>query len=130
MDVCSAGELQVALAANFPAKNIEFHGNNKSEAEINLSINSGVGTIVIDSFDEIKRVANISKSLGRKQKVYLRLTPGINAHTHEFIATAHEDVKFGFSIASGEAAEAIDICMREEFIDLVGTHCHIGSQIF
>ena len=130
LDVCSAGELQVALTAKFPAKNIEFHGNNKSEAEINLAINSGVGTIVIDSFDEIKRVANISKSLGIKQKVYLRLTPGINAHTHEFIATAHEDVKFGFSIASGNAAEAIDICMREEFIDLAGIHCHIGSQIF
>ena len=130
LDVCSAGELQVALAAKFSPETIEFHGNNKSEAEIKLAISAGVGTIVIDSFDEIKRVATIAKSLGVKQKVYLRLTPGVDAHTHEFIATAHEDVKFGFSIASGSAAEAIDLCMNEDFINLVGIHCHIGSQIF
>ena len=130
LDVCSGGELLVALAAKFPAANIEFHGNNKSESEIKLAIDSGVGVIVIDSFDEIKRVSSIAKSSKKVQKVYLRLTPGVEVHTHEFISTAHEDVKFGFSIASGSANDAIDKCMNESSLELAGIHCHIGSQIF
>ena len=130
LDVCSAGELAVALAADFPASDIEFHGNNKSESEITTAIKSGVGTIVIDSFDELTRVAEIAKSLKKTQKVYLRLTPGVDAHTHEFISTAHEDVKFGFSIASGAANEAIEKCMEQSSLNLAGIHCHIGSQIF
>ena len=130
LDVCSAGELAVALAADFPASDIEFHGNNKSESEITTAINAGVGTIVIDSFDELTRVAEIAKSLKKTQKVYLRLTPGVDAHTHEFISTAHEDVKFGFSIASGAANEAIEKCMEQSSLILAGIHCHIGSQIF
>ena len=130
LDVCSAGELAVALAADFPASDIEFHGNNKSESEITTAINAGVGTIVIDSFDELTRVAEITKSLKKTQKVYLRLTPGVDAHTHEFISTAHEDVKFGFSIASGAANEAIEKCMEQSSLNLAGIHCHIGSQIF
>ena len=130
LDVCSAGELAVALAADFPASDIEFHGNNKSEGEITTAIKSGVGTIVIDSFDELTRVAEIAKSLKKTQKVYLRLTPGVDAHTHEFISTAHEDVKFGFSIASGAANEAIEKCMEQSSLNLAGIHCHIGSQIF
>jgi diaminopimelate decarboxylase len=130
LDVCSAGELAVALAADFPASDIEFHGNNKSEGEITTAIKAGVGTIVIDSFDELTRVAEIAKSLNKTQKVYLRLTPGVDAHTHEFISTAHEDVKFGFSIASGAANEAIEKCMEQSSLNLAGIHCHIGSQIF
>jgi len=130
LDVCSGGELLVALAAKFPPANIEFHGNNKSESEIKLAIDSGVGVIVIDSFDEIKRVSSIAKSSKKVQKVYLRLTPGVEVHTHEFISTAHEDVKFGFSIASGSANDAIDKCMNESSLELAGIHCHIGSQIF
>ena len=130
LDVCSAGELAVALAADFPARDIEFHGNNKSEGEITTAIKAGVGTIVIDSFDELTRVAEIAKSLKKTQKVYLRLTPGVDAHTHEFISTAHEDVKFGFSIASGAANEAIEKCMEQSSLNLAGIHCHIGSQIF
>lgn len=130
LDVCSAGELAVALAADFPASDIEFHGNNKSEGEITTAIKAGVGTIVIDSFDELTRVAEIAKSLNKTQKVYLRLTPGVDAHTHEFISTAHEDVKFGFSIASGAANEAIEKCMEQSSLNLSGIHCHIGSQIF
>ena len=130
LDVCSGGELAVALAAEFPASDIEFHGNNKSVDEISTAIKSAVGTIVIDSFDEVERVAEIAKSLGKIQKVYLRLTPGIDAHTHEFISTAHEDVKFGFSIASGAASEALDKCMSYPSLNLAGVHCHIGSQIF
>jgi len=130
LDVCSAGELAVALAADFPASDIEFHGNNKSEGEITTAIKAGVGTIVIDSFDELTRVAEIAKSLKKTQKVYLRLTTGVDAHTHEFISTAHEDVKFGFSIASGAANEAIEKCMEQSSLNLAGIHCHIGSQIF
>jgi len=130
LDVCSAGELAVALAADFPASDIEFHGNNKSESEITTAIKAGVGTIVIDSFDELTRVAEIAKSFNKTQKVYLRLTPGVDAHTHEFISTAHEDVKFGFSIASGAANEAIEKCMEQSSLNLAGIHCHIGSQIF
>jgi len=130
LDVCTGGELSVALAADFPASDIEFHGNNKSEAEITTAIKEGVGTIVIDSFDELSRVAKIATECKKIQKVYLRLTPGIDAHTHEFISTAHEDVKFGFSIASGDAQIAIDKCMVESSLNLAGIHCHIGSQIF
>jgi diaminopimelate decarboxylase len=130
LDVCTGGELAVALAADFPAVDIEFHGNNKSEAEIIAAIKNGVGTIVIDSFDELSRVAKIANDLKKIQQVYLRLTPGIDAHTHEFISTAHEDVKFGFSIASGDAQIAIDKCMAESSLNLAGIHCHIGSQIF
>jgi diaminopimelate decarboxylase len=130
LDVCTGGELAVALAADFPASDIEFHGNNKSVAEITTAIKNGVGTIVIDSFDELSRVAKIASDFKKVQKVYLRLTPGIDAHTHEFISTAHEDVKFGFSIASGAASEALDKCMSYASLNLAGVHCHIGSQIF
>jgi diaminopimelate decarboxylase len=130
LDVCTGGELAVALAADFPAVDIEFHGNNKSETEILIAIKNGVGTIVIDSFDELSRVAKIATDFKRIQKVYLRLTPGIDTHTHEFISTAHEDVKFGFSIASGDAQIAIEKCMAESSLNLAGIHCHIGSQIF
>lgn len=129
LDVCTGGELAVALAAEFPAESIEFHGNNKSEVEITTAIKKDVGTIVIDSFDELTRVARIAKDLNKVQKVFLRLTPGIDAHTHEFISTAHEDVKFGFSIAAGDAQIAIDKCMAESSLNLAGIHCHIGSQI-
>ena len=130
LDVCTGGELAIALAADFPASDIEFHGNNKSEVEITTAIKAGVGTIVIDSFDELSRVAKIATEFKKIQKVYVRLTPGIDAHTHDFISTAHEDVKFGFSIASGDAQIAIDKCMAENSLNLAGIHCHIGSQIF
>ena len=130
LDVCTGGELAIALAADFPASDIEFHGNNKSEVEITTAIKAGVGTIVIDSFDELSRVAKIATEFKKIQKVYLRLTPGIDAHTHDFISTAHEDVKFGFSIASGDAQIAIDKCMAASSLNLAGIHCHIGSQIF
>ena len=130
LDVCSGGELAVAIAADFPASDIEFHGNNKSEVEITAAIKAEVGTIVIDSFDEISRVSKIAKELNKVQKIYLRLTPGVDAHTHEFISTAHEDVKFGFSIASGAALDAIEKCMAHDSLNLAGIHCHIGSQIF
>jgi diaminopimelate decarboxylase len=130
LDVCSGGELAVARAVNFPAASIELHGNNKSESEIREAIEYGVGTIVMDSFFEIERVARIAAELGKIQKVYLRLTAGVEAHTHEFISTAHEDQKFGFSIASGSAWKAVEATSAHASLRLAGFHSHIGSQIF
>ena len=130
IDVCTGGELAVAMAANFPPERIEVHGNNKSLAELEGAIRIGVGTIVADSLIEIERIAAICKKLGKQQKILLRITPGIQAHTHESIATAHEDVKFGFSIASGAAWAAIEAARSHSEISLQGFHCHIGSQIF
>ena len=130
IDVCTGGELAVALAANFPANRIEVHGNNKSEEEIRTAIEVGVAKIVIDSMQEIERVDRIAKAANKVQKVLLRITPGVEAHTHEAISTAHEDVKFGFSIASGAAWKAINATQSAANLALEGLHCHIGSQIF
>ena len=129
IDVCTGGELAVALAGGVDPAKIELHGNNKSVAEINKAVSVGVGTIVIDSLFEIDRVAAAATQHGKVQRVLLRLTPGIEAHTHESIATAHEDVKFGFSIASGSAWKAIEAVRRHSSIELRGFHAHIGSQI-
>ena len=129
IDVCTGGELAVAVAGGVDPAKIELHGNNKSVAEINKALSVGVGTIVIDSLFEIDRVATAATQHGKVQKVLLRLTPGIEAHTHESIATAHEDVKFGFSIASGSAWKAIEAVRRHSSIELRGFHAHIGSQI-
>ncbi|TRZ85347.1 MAG: diaminopimelate decarboxylase [Streptomycetaceae bacterium] len=129
LDVCTGGELAVALAANFPASKIQVHGNNKSVAEIDKAVEIGVGTIVVDSLIEIDRVAQAARSQGKVQPILLRLTPGIEAHTHESIATAHEDVKFGFSIASGAAWSAVLSAQSHPEIELRGFHGHIGSQI-
>ncbi len=130
IDVCTGGELAVAVATNFPASRIEMHGNNKSEEEIRSAISYGVRTIVVDSFFEIERVARIAQELGKVQRVLIRVTPGVEAHTHEFISTAHEDVKFGFSLASGAAWDAISAIHSEPSLELLGLHSHIGSQIF
>lgn len=129
LDVCTGGELAVALAADFPPARMELHGNNKSVAEINQAVEIGIGKIVIDSLYEIERVAEAAKIFGVTQKVMLRLTPGIQAHTHESISTAHEDVKFGFSIASGAAWQAVVAVRKHDDLELVGFHSHIGSQI-
>lgn len=129
LDVCTGGELAIALAAGFPPSKMELHGNNKSVAEIEMAIENGVRTIVVDSLIEIERVAAAARGRGKRQRVLLRLTPGIEAHTHESIATAHEDVKFGFSIASGAAWEAIIATRSHTEIELCGFHSHIGSQI-
>lgn len=129
LDVCTGGELAVALAAGFPPARMELHGNNKSVAEINQAVAVGIGKIVIDSLYEIERVAAAAKASGVRQKVMLRLTPGIEAHTHESISTAHEDVKFGFSIASGAAWQAVIAVRHHPDLELIGFHSHIGSQI-
>ena len=130
IDVCTGGELAVALAGGIDPKKIEVHGNNKSVQEIDRAVSAGVKVIVMDSLHEIERVATIARSHGVVQGVMLRLTPGIQAHTHESISTAHEDVKFGFSIASGAAWSAIEIVLQHPELDLRGFHSHIGSQIF
>ena len=130
IDVSTGGEMAVALAGGIDPSKIEVHGNNKSIAEIEKAISVGVETIVIDSMYEIDRVAAAASKLGRVQRVHLRLTPGIQAHTHESISTAHEDVKFGFSIASGAAWEAITKVHSHLSLELRGIHAHIGSQIF
>ncbi|GAA2513749.1 diaminopimelate decarboxylase [Streptomyces gobitricini] len=130
LDVCSGGELTTALEAGMPAERIAFHGNNKSAGEIERAVRAGVGRIVLDSFQEIVRVAHIAQSLGKRQKVQIRVTVGVEAHTHEFIATAHEDQKFGIALAGGEAAEAVRRALRLDGLELIGIHSHIGSQIF
>ncbi|MCF6521623.1 diaminopimelate decarboxylase [Streptomyces sp. JJ36] len=130
LDVCSAGELSTALDAGMPPERIALHGNNKSAAEIEQAVEAGVGRIVLDSFQEIVRVAHLAERLGRRQPVQIRVTVGVEAHTHEFIATAHEDQKFGLALAGGQAAEAVRRVLRLESLELVGIHSHIGSQIF
>ncbi|KOU58567.1 diaminopimelate decarboxylase [Streptomyces sp. NPDC060334] len=130
LDVCSGGELATALAAEMPAGRIAFHGNNKSVAEITRAIEAGVGRIVLDSYQEIARVAHIARELGVRQPVQIRVTVGVEAHTHEFIATAHEDQKFGIAVADGSAAEAVRRALGHDSLELLGVHSHIGSQIF
>ena len=130
IDVCTGGELAVALAGGIDPSKIEVHGNNKSVAEIERAVSVGVKTIVMDSLFEIERVAAAARKHGVRQGVMLRLTPGIEAHTHEKISTAHEDVKFGFSIASGAAWQAVQAVAEHPELELRGVHCHIGSQIF
>ncbi|MFF9911633.1 diaminopimelate decarboxylase [Streptomyces sp. NPDC013457] len=130
LDVCSAGELSTALSAGMPPERIAYHGNNKSEAEIRRAVEVGVGRIVLDSFQEIVRVAHIAESLGKRQRVQIRVTVGVEAHTHEFIATAHEDQKFGIALAGGQAAEAVRRVLKLDGLELIGIHSHIGSQIF
>ena len=130
IDVCTGGELAVALAGGVNPAKIEVHGNNKSLSEIERAVTAGVKCIVLDSLFEIERVAKSAKDNGVRQGVMVRLTPGVDAHTHEKISTAHEDVKFGFSIASGAAWQAIEEILQYPELNLLGVHCHIGSQIF
>ncbi len=130
LDVCTGGELAVAMRADFPTERILFHGNNKSEVELAAAIEAGVGRIVIDSLDEIDRLTSLCAGRDRRQRVLVRATVGVEAHTHEFIATAHEDQKFGFSLADGLAHEAVRRVLAVPGLELVGLHSHIGSQIF
>jgi diaminopimelate decarboxylase len=130
LDVCTGGELAVALAAGFPTDRITVHGNNKSVGELTHAVMVGVGRIVVDSFDEIGRLSKIAASAGIRQPVLIRVTVGVEAHTHEFIATAHEDQKFGFSLRDGAALKAAGEVIASDSLELIGLHSHIGSQIF
>jgi diaminopimelate decarboxylase len=130
LDVCSDGELTVALRAGVEPAHIGYHGNTKTEVELRRAVAEGVGRIVVDSFDEIDRLERVCASLGRTQAVMVRVTAGVEAHTHEYIATAHEDQKFGFSITAGDALEAVRRVVASPGLELLGLHSHIGSQIF
>jgi diaminopimelate decarboxylase len=130
LDVCSGGELAVALHANFPAERIALHGNNKSIDELKMAVKFGVGHVVLDSMTEIDRLDAIAGAAGVVQDVLVRVTVGVEAHTHEFISTAHEDQKFGLSLASGAAMAAVRKVFATDNLRLVGLHSHIGSQIF
>ncbi|MBO1767567.1 diaminopimelate decarboxylase [Allobranchiibius sp. GilTou38] len=131
LDVCSGGELTVAQRAGVPGEQIALHGNNKSPAEIAQALDAGIGRIVVDSFEEIDRVAAAARERSVVARVMLRVKTGVEAHTHEYIATAHEDQKFGFSLADGQVGEAVRrVLAAPEALQLLGFHSHIGSQIF
>ncbi|AJE32918.1 diaminopimelate decarboxylase [Corynebacterium humireducens NBRC 106098 = DSM 45392] len=130
LDVASLNELRIALAAEFPAARITAHGNNKGPSFLRACVTEGVGHVVLDSEQELELLDAIAAGAGVIQKVMIRVKPGIEAHTHEAIATSHEDQKFGFSLASGSAFRAAEAAVRAENLELVGLHCHVGSQVF
>jgi diaminopimelate decarboxylase len=130
LDVCTGGEMAVALHADFPPERIALHGNNKSVAELTTAVKTGIAHVVVDSMIEIERLDTIAGEAGVVQDVLVRVTVGVEAHTHEFISTAHEDQKFGLSLANGAAMDAIRKVFASDHLRLVGLHSHIGSQIF
>jgi diaminopimelate decarboxylase len=130
LDVCSGGELAVALHADFPPERIALHGNNKSVDELTAAVKAGISHVVVDSMIEIERLDTVAAESGVVQDVLIRVTVGVEAHTHEFISTAHEDQKFGLSLASGAAMAAVRRVFATDHLRLVGLHSHIGSQIF
>lgn len=130
LDVVSAGELYNAIAADFDPKKIHFHGNNKTEDEILMALNENIGCFVIDSFDEIERLNTLAKKMSKTPNCLLRVTPGVEAHTHDFITTGNTDSKFGLNIDNGQAFDAIEKILSKDNLNLLGVHFHIGSQIF
>jgi diaminopimelate decarboxylase len=135
LDVVSSGELYVALRAGFPPERIHFHGNNKSREELTEALAAGIGRIVVDNFHELETLAALSTdshftSHVSRVPIWLRLSPGVAAHTHAHIQTGHLDTKFGFPIATGDAERAVSLAMQTPGLELVGLHCHIGSQIY
>ncbi|WP_223066588.1 diaminopimelate decarboxylase [Paenibacillus caui] len=130
LDVVSEGELYTALKAGFPAERIHFHGNNKTPDEIQMAINARIGCFVADNFDELHMLNALAAENGVKVNILLRVTPGVEAHTHEYISTGQTDSKFGFDLANGAAYDAVKIAIRLPQLNLLGLHSHIGSQIF
>lgn len=130
LDVCSGGELAIALHAGFPAERIALHGNNKSVDELAAALDAGIGHVVLDSMVEIERLDALARERDIVADVLVRITVGVEAHTHEFISTAHEDQKFGFALAGGKAMAAVRSVFATDHLRLVGLHSHIGSQIF
>ncbi|WP_343949169.1 diaminopimelate decarboxylase [Nonomuraea longicatena] len=129
LDVCTGGELAVAQAGGMPPERVVFHGNNKSRDELRRAVTWGVGCVVLDSFTELDRLAALAREHGVRQRVMIRVTPGVDALTHRSIATGGEDSKFGFSLAAGHAARAVRRVREEDSLELHGLHSHIGSQI-
>ena len=130
LDVATGGELHVALAAGVPADRCVMHGNNKSVRELREATAAGVRHIVVDSFDELDRIDALVAEGGAVPRVQLRITPGVYVHTHEFVSTGQNDSKFGFNLSNGDAKRAIDRARASKSVDLVGIHCHIGSNVF
>lgn len=130
LDVVSDGELHTALEAGFPAERIHFHGNNKTPDEIEMAIDADIGCFVVDNFVELEMLGAIAKHKGKTANVLLRITPGVEAHTHEFISTGQVDSKFGFDLSSGAALQAVETAISYSSLNLLGVHSHIGSQIF
>jgi diaminopimelate decarboxylase len=132
VDVATGGEAYVALKAGVPAGRLVLHGNNKSDAELVYALERGIGRIVVDSLDELDRLERLVPNLYGvvPPKVLVRVTPGIEAHTHEYVMTGQDDTKFGFGLASGAAAEVVERARKSSAVELVGVHAHIGSQIF
>jgi diaminopimelate decarboxylase len=131
LDVASGGELHVAMSAGVPASACTLHGNNKSVVELRMAIEAGVKHVIVDSFHEMDRIdALIAAGVGRVPDVLLRITPGVSAYTHEFISTGQNDSKFGFNLENGDAHRAVDRARRSSSMQLVGVHCHIGSNVF
>lgn len=130
LDVVSGGELYTAIKAEFPAEKIHFHGNNKSEAELIMALDHHVGCIVVDNFYELEILSDLSVERKQVVNILIRVTPGIEAHTHDYILTGQEDSKFGFDLQNGQAESALLKALESEYINVLGLHCHIGSQIF
>lgn len=130
LDVVSGGEIYTALKAGFPMDRVFFHGNNKTYDEIKFALDSKVGRIIVDNLTELKMLNALCEELSTEANIYFRVKPGVDAHTHDFIRTGQIDSKFGFAYETGEALEAIRECIKYERVNLVGLHCHIGSQIF
>lgn len=130
LDVVSGGELYCAISAGFPAERIYFHGNNKSYEELKMAVEYGVARIIVDNFYELEMLKDLAKKLHRKIKIFLRITPGIEAHTHDYIKTGQIDSKFGFGLENGHAIMAVEHALSSKSLKLMGFHCHIGSQIF
>ena len=128
--VASGGELYTARLAGTPMERVAFHGNNKSVEELRMAAELGVGRLVVDSFDELERADRIGRETGRRFRCWLRVTPGIDAHTHTYVKTGHDDTKFGFTLSLGLADAAVEAALELEGIELVGAHAHVGSQIF
>ncbi|HEU4965756.1 MAG TPA: diaminopimelate decarboxylase [Bacilli bacterium] len=130
LDVVSGGELHTALKAGFPAERIHFHGNNKTPDEIEQALQAGIGEFVVDNFHELKLLGALAVEKGVVADILLRLSPGVEVHTHEYIQTGQEDSKFGFDIANGSAKRAVEAAVATDGVRLIGLHSHIGSQIF
>ena len=130
LDVVSGGEIAAAIAAGFPAAKMDFHGNNKTPKELIYAVESGVGTIVVDGFHELNLLNDLARDKGVEQGIMLRLSPSVDAHTHGHTTTGILDVKFGFSIESGESTIAIRQALGSSNLDLKGIHFHLGSPIF
>lgn len=130
LDVVSGGELYTAIVAKFPGEKIHFHGNNKSEEELKMALDHKIGCIVVDNFHELHMLHHICQMRNQTVNILLRVTPGIEAHTHDYISTGQEDSKFGFDLQNGQSETALAIALESDYLHVLGFHCHIGSQIF